>query len=72
MTILDTSASTSDNDLNRLPIFIFDDQHHTWKKRGVYGDHAIYDNDDGREVFIYHANISGTSANTSAGTFHWY
>ena len=36
------------------------------------GDHFDYYDDNGREISIWVNSISGTSANTSEGTFHWY
>lgn len=62
----------SEFDLSRLPTIIYDDSNHEWKKRGTYGDQAVYYNNDGAEVTIYNTQISGTTATTSAGNFHWY
>lgn len=59
-------------DLSRLPAIVYDDSNHEWKKRGTYGDHVVYYNNDGVEVAIYNTQISGTTATTSAGNFHWY
>ncbi len=59
-------------DLSRMPTIVYDDSNRQWKKRDVFGDHIVYYNNDGGEVTIYSGQISGTTANTDAGTFHWY
>ena len=59
-------------DLRLIPSIVYDDRGRTWKKRGLFGDHAVYYNDDVGEVTIYSAAISGTSAATDAGYLHWY
>lgn len=55
-----------------MPSIVYDDSNRPWKRRGIFSGHAEYYNDDGDTVIIYHADISGNSANTSAGTVHWY
>lgn len=55
-----------------LPTIIYDSNNDRWQCRYRSGDHAVYFHADGREVTLYHADVSGTSANTSAGSFHWY
>lgn len=59
-------------DISSIPFIVYDDSNRQWKRRGIFGDHAVYYNDDGGEVTIYSAQVSGNSANTSAGTLHWY
>lgn len=59
-------------DLSRIPFIVYDDSNRRWMRRGIYGDHAVYYNDDGEEVSIYSAQVSSSSADTSAGTLHWY
>ena len=59
-------------DLSRMPSIVYDSGNNRWQRRGIYGDHAVYYNDDGNEVTIWNAEVSGSSANTSAGTLHWY
>ena len=68
----DEKQAVDEFDLSRMPTIVYDDSNRTWKKRGVFGDHIVYYNNDGGEVTIYSGQISGTTANTSAGTFHWY
>lgn len=60
------------SELSAMPFIVYDDSNGQWKRRGIFGDHAIYYNGRGNEVTIYAAQVSGNSANTSAGTFHWY
>ncbi|XCP83864.1 hypothetical protein ABXS75_12375 [Roseburia hominis] len=62
----------SESNLSLMPVIIYDDSNGQWKRRGIFGDHAVYYNNDGGEVTIYSAQVSGNSASTSAGTFHWY
>lgn len=59
-------------DLSRIPSIVYDSGNNRWQRRGIYGDHAEYYNDNGNTVTIWNAEISGSSANTSAGTLHWY
>ena len=59
-------------DISRIPVIVYDDSNRQWKRRGIFGDHAVYYNNDGDEVTIYSAQVSGSSASTSAGTLHWY
>ena len=59
-------------DLSRMPSIVYDSGNNRWQRRGIYGDHAVYYNDDGNEVTIWNAEVSGSSDNTSAGTLHWY
>ena len=58
--------------MNALPDTIYDERNNAWESLGVFGDHAEYQSNDGRRVSIYHANISGSNANTNAGNFHWW
>lgn len=58
--------------LSSIPVIVYDDSNRQWKRRGIYGDYAVYFNDNGEEVTIYSAQVSGNTANTSAGTLHWY
>lgn len=65
-------GTSGEFDLASMPMIVYDDSNRQWKRRGIFGDHAVYYNDDGGEVTIYSAQISGDSAGTSAGTLHWY
>lgn len=67
-----STAGTGEFNLSSIPVIVYDDSNRQWKRRGIYGDHAVYYNVDGGEVTIYSAQVSGSSANTSAGTLHWY
>lgn len=62
----------SEFSLSSIPAIVYDDSNRQWMRRGIYGDHTVYYNSDGGEVTIYSAQASGSSANTSAGTLHWY
>lgn len=55
-----------------MPVIIYDSSNQQWKRRGIFGDHAVYYSDNGGEVTIYDAQVSTASATTSAGIFHWY
>ena len=58
----------------RLPDIIYDSNNEQWICSMRYKD-GTYDyrsQDGSRSVRIYHAEISGTGANTSEGYFHWY
>lgn len=56
-----------------LPNIIYDDSNARWQLRHRNGDgSAVYYSDDGREVLIHLNYVSGTTANTGEGTFHWY
>lgn len=59
-------------DISHIPVIVYDDGNRQWKRRDIYGDRAVYYNDNGEEVTIYSAQISGNTAHTSAGTLHWY
>lgn len=59
-------------DLSRLPSIVYDDGNNRWQRVGIYGSQAVYHNDDGQEITIFHAEISRSSALTNAGTLHWY
>lgn len=59
-------------DIARMPVIVYDGNNRQWKRRGVFGDHAVYYNNDGDEVTVYSGQVSGSSASTSAGTLHWY
>lgn len=62
----------AEHDLSRMPNIIYDSSNNRWQKSWGSGDHATYHNDQGQEVTIYSGQISGSSAQTSAGHFHWY
>ena len=59
-------------DLSRLPSIVYDDGNNRWQRVGIYGSQAVYHNDDGQEITIFHAEISRSSALTNVGTLHWY
>lgn len=65
------SSSRKEFNLSSMPGIVYDSSNRQWKRRGIYGDHAVYYNNDGGEVTIYSAQVSSSSASTSAGTFHW-
>jgi hypothetical protein len=54
-----------------IPGVIFDQNNNRWQCQGVYGDHAVYYDDSGRQTIIYHGMISGTQAINNDGVFHW-
>lgn len=66
------SESSSEFDLSHIPFIVYDGSGRKWKRRGIFGDHAVYYNEDGDEVTIYSAQVSANSASTSAGRLHWY
>ena len=66
------SESSGEFDLSGIPLIVYDDSGRKWKRRGIFGDHAVYYNENGDEVTIYSAQVSAKSASTSAGTLHWY
>lgn len=55
-----------------MPHIIYDSSNNRWQCVGRFGSESEYRSDDGRTVRIYHADVSGSGANTSAGYFHWY
>lgn len=66
------SESAGENRRVRMPNIIYDEGNNRWQLSRDMGDHFDYYDDNGREVSIWVNSISGTSANTSEGTFHWY
>ena len=59
-------------DLNNMPNDIYDDNNRRYMLQGVYGDHADYRSEDtGETITLYHTSISGNTANTNLGNFHW-
>ena len=62
----------AEHDLSRMPNIIYDSSNNRWHKSWGSGDHVTYHNDQGQEVTIYSGQVSGSSAQTSAGHFHWY
>ena len=62
----------AEHDLSRMPNIIYDSSNNRWHKSWGSPDHVTYHNDQGQEVTIYSGQISGSSAQTSAGHFHWY
>lgn len=65
------SGSESARDLSRLPNIMYDSSNNRWQKGWTSYDHVTYRNDDGEEITIWHAEISGNGALTSEGHFHW-
>ena len=65
-------GSENSYDLSRMPNIIYDSSNNRWQKGWTSYDHVTYRNDGGEEVTIWHAEISGNGAQTSAGHFHWY
>lgn len=55
-----------------MPNIIYDSSNNRWQCVGRFGSESEYRSDDGQTVRIYHADVSGSGANTSAGYFHWY
>lgn len=66
------TTQTSKQGVAALPMYIYDSSNNRWQRYGVYGDHADYQSQDGDTVTIYNADVSGNTASTSAGNFHWY
>ena len=62
----------AEHDLGRIPNIIYDSSNNPWHKSWGSPDHVTYHNDQGQEVTIYSGQVSGSSAQTSAGHFHWY
>ena len=60
------------HDVSKMPSIIYDDGNNRWQRVGIYGSQAVYHNDDGQEITIFHAEISRSSALTNVGTLHWY
>jgi hypothetical protein len=59
---------------NVLPDVIYDSNNNQWFCSQRYSG-GVYDYrsaDGSRTIRIYHAEISGSGANTSEGYFHWY
>lgn len=67
-----SSGTTNEFDLSQMPNIIYDDGNNRWQLQHRNRDTVVYHNDEGREVMIYSGQISGTSAQTSEGHFHWY
>lgn len=65
-------GSESSRDLSRMPNIIYDSSNNRWQKGWVSSDHVTYHNDVGEEITIWHTDISGSTAMTSEGSFHWY
>ena len=55
-----------------LPNIIYDSANNRYICRNRYSSHAVYEDDNGNTVTIYHSDVSGDTATTSAGNFHWY
>ena len=68
----ENGADGREFDVSHIPVIVYDDSNRQWKRRGAFGDHVVYYNNDGDEVTIYSGQVSGSSAITSAGTLHWY
>ncbi len=68
------SDNTSGNqfDISNLPVIIYDDSNSRWQIQSKNGDSATYESDTGQRVTIYNAQISGSTAVTNVGNFHWY
>ena len=66
--------SSSSAASNRLPDIIYDDNNQQWycSQRYKDGTYDFRSQDGSRTIRIYHAEISGSGANTSEGYFHWY
>lgn len=67
-----SEKQAGEDPLQALPAIIYDSENVQYMKQGYYGDHVEYAADGGRTLTIYHADISGSSAQTNAGTIHWY
>ncbi len=69
-----TSTGNRTKNSRRLPDIIYDNNNEQWFCSARYSD-GTYDyrsKDGSRTIRIYHAEISGSGANTSEGYFHWY
>jgi hypothetical protein len=68
----ETAEAAAPETAEFIPNIIYDEGNNRWQCQGVYGDHAVYYDDNGKQITIYHGAISGTQAVTNEGTFHWY
>ena len=67
------NSGKSEFDLNRMPYIIYDGSNNEWRRQYFNSREVVYkDKETGRRVTIYSGQISGSSARTSAGHFHWY
>ena len=57
-----------------LPQYIYDGDNNRWTMvyRNDNGECRYRCEADNREVYLHHASVSGKSAQTSEGHFHWY
>lgn len=72
-----SSVTTSDSyekkhSLRSMPECIYDSGNRQWHRIWMDGDHVTYRCEDGSEVTIYNTSISGTTAVTDKGNFHWF
>lgn len=57
----------------QMPNIIYDSNNQEWHCLNRFGNgEAEYRDKSGNTVRIYHSNVDGNSAQTSAGWFHWY
>lgn len=67
------SKSSGSRKVSGMPDIIYDSNNEQWICSNRYSDGTYdYRNGNGRTIRIYHAEISGSGANTSEGYFHWY
>ncbi len=67
------SSAKNEFDLNRMPYIIYDSSNNEWRKQYSNGREVVYrEKESGNLVTIYSGQVSGSSAQTSAGHFHWY
>lgn len=71
---LSDSKSSNSGKVRGMPNIIYDDNNEQWICSNRYSDGTYdYRSKDGKSTIrIYHAEISGSGANTSEGYFHWY
>ena len=69
----DQNGGCKDYDLKRMPSVIYDDNDERWERVDYQseGTEAVYRNRDGEDIRLYHTDITGNFAMTSAGNFHW-
>jgi len=68
----DDSISADEEKTVDMPNIVYDSANNRYRLVNRFSGHAVYQDDDGNTVTIYHADVTGSTATTSAGNFHWY